>query len=305
MLTIAHLSDPHLPLPRAHARELLGKRALGWLSWRRNRRHIHVPEVLALIQADILAHAPDHIVVTGDICNISLPAEFGAGAAWLATLGSPDRVTVIPGNHDAYVAVEEEQALGLWRDYTRGDTGEGLPAVRIRGDVALVCLSSAVPTPWFLASGRLGEMQAAALAPTLRALGRRGLCRVVMVHHPPYRARGGWRKSLTDAARLDEALRAAGAELVLHGHDHRAALGRIGDAARPIPVLGVPSASARADHHGHGAAWNLYKVAREGDGFRIGVTVRGVAAGSGRIETKGQFDLVLDGWREEPVSSAA
>ncbi|MCW5749946.1 MAG: metallophosphoesterase [Alphaproteobacteria bacterium] len=305
MFTIAHLSDPHLPLPRARAGELLCKRVLGWQSWRRNRRHIHVPEVLALVQADILAHAPDHIVVTGDICNISLPAEFRAGAGWLATLGPPERVSVIPGNHDAYVAVEEAVGLGLWRDYMRGDTGEGVPAVRIRGEVALVGLSSAVPTPWFMASGRLGEGQLAALGPMLRALGRRGLFRIVMVHHPPYRARGGWRKSLSDASRLEEVLSAEGAELVLHGHDHRAALGRIGEPAQPVPVLGVPSASARADEHGHGAAWNLYRIAREGEGWRVGVTVRGVATGSGRIETKGQFDLLIEGARQAGISNAA
>ena len=39
--TLAHLSDPHLaPLPQPRATELLGKRALGYVNWVRNR-HLH------------------------------------------------------------------------------------------------------------------------------------------------------------------------------------------------------------------------------------------------------------------------
>ena len=40
--TLAHLSDPHLaPLPKPRLRELMGKRALGYLNWVRNRKRVH------------------------------------------------------------------------------------------------------------------------------------------------------------------------------------------------------------------------------------------------------------------------
>ena len=55
MFTLAHLSDPHLPMPPARAVELLGKRATGYVNWWRNRAHLHVPEALAGIVADIQA----------------------------------------------------------------------------------------------------------------------------------------------------------------------------------------------------------------------------------------------------------
>ena len=121
MFTLAHLSDPHLPMPAARPLELAGKRATGYFNWWRSRVHVHVPEALAGIVADIARQAPDHIALTGDLVNISLGAEFASAARWLATLGPPDRVTVVPGNHDVYVATAWPTSLGLWGAYMAGD----------------------------------------------------------------------------------------------------------------------------------------------------------------------------------------
>jgi 3',5'-cyclic AMP phosphodiesterase CpdA len=86
MFTLAHLSDPHLaPLPAPRLRELAGKRMTGFINWRRKRRFIHDPAILAEIVADMRAQSPDHIAVTGDIANIGLPAEYVHGRVWLAT----------------------------------------------------------------------------------------------------------------------------------------------------------------------------------------------------------------------------
>ena len=102
--TLAHLSDPHLPpLPAARLRDLAGKRALGYLNWTRNRHKFHRRDVLDALVSDMQAQTPDHIAVTGDLVNLALEAEFAPSRAWLESVGTPDRVTVIPGNHDAYV----------------------------------------------------------------------------------------------------------------------------------------------------------------------------------------------------------
>src|SRR6266705_648952 len=104
MFLLAHLSDPHIgPLPTPRPAELAGKRALGFLNWHRRRRAIHRPEVLDLLARDLAAAGADHIVVTGDLVNLALAAEFAPARAWLGRLGPPDRVTLVPGNHDAYV----------------------------------------------------------------------------------------------------------------------------------------------------------------------------------------------------------
>ena len=127
--------------------------------------------------ADLGAQGSSHIAVTGDLVNISLPAEFGAALAWLRSLGDPAGVTVVPGNHDAYVKLPHEKGIGLWRDYMAADPGKGIerpangsgfPFVRLRGPCALIGLSTAVPTLPFLATGRLDREQLAALPPILR-----------------------------------------------------------------------------------------------------------------------------------------
>src|ERR1700728_1431369 len=75
--TLAHLSDPHLPpLPAPRLRELAGKRALGYLNWKRNRYKFHRRDVLDALVSDIRSQAPDHIAVTGDLVNLALEAEF-------------------------------------------------------------------------------------------------------------------------------------------------------------------------------------------------------------------------------------
>ena len=164
MFLLAHLSDPHLgPLPAPRWHELLGKRATGFANWRRKRHLIHRGEALARIVADLKAQAPDHIAVTGDLVNISLPGEYAPARAWLEALGSSRDVTLVPGNHDIYVRAGASYPRRHWSEYMRADEGEpehgaaAFPFVRRRGALALIGLSSAVPTAPFLATGRLEE----------------------------------------------------------------------------------------------------------------------------------------------------
>src|SRR3954469_12815918 len=120
--TLAHLSDPHLaPLPAPSLRELLGKRATGYLHWTRTRHKIHRREVLDALIADLLAQRPDHIAVTGDLVNIALAAEFAPARTWLQSVGIPEHVTIVPGNHDAYARGTQHSFAEIWRDYLRGD----------------------------------------------------------------------------------------------------------------------------------------------------------------------------------------
>ena len=186
--TLAHLSDPHLPpLPAASFRDLAGKRALGYLNWTRNRHKYHRREVLDALVADIQAQRPDHIAVTGDLVNLALEAEFAPAQAWLESVGTPQHVTVIPGNHDAYVRATQHRFAGAFGDYLRGDAGtegEPFPFLRRRGPLALIGASSAVPTPPLMATGRLGRTQLDALDRQLAQLSAEEAFRVLLVHHP-------------------------------------------------------------------------------------------------------------------------
>src|ERR1700731_4908318 len=120
--TLAHLSDPHLPpLPAARLRDLAGKRVLGYLNWKRNRHKFHRRDVLDALVSDIRSQTPDHIAVTGDLVNLALEAKFAPARAWLESVGTSDRVTVIPGNHDAYVRATQHRFVEVWRDYLGSD----------------------------------------------------------------------------------------------------------------------------------------------------------------------------------------
>jgi 3',5'-cyclic AMP phosphodiesterase CpdA len=119
--TLAHLSDPHLPpLPRPRLTELAGKRAFGYLNWTRNRHLYHRHDVLDVLISDLQAQVPDHIAITGDLVNLALEAEFTLAKAWLETVGPPQRVTVVPGNHDAYVRSTAHRFSETWGSYLAG-----------------------------------------------------------------------------------------------------------------------------------------------------------------------------------------
>jgi 3',5'-cyclic AMP phosphodiesterase CpdA len=304
MFSLAHLSDPHLPLPAwtpGKLPPLSAKRLSCLLSWKTKRHAIHRPEILAGLIADIEATVPDHIVVTGDLINISIPDEFAAAHEWLTALGTPDRVTVVPGNHDLLADdLTWQESLGRWGVYMSGEkqaSGVRFPFVRRRGSVALVGLSTAVPTRLFQAGGSLGPDQIAAAKAWLAALGREGLCRIVLLHHPPMESRHLFhsRKMLRDHAEFRAAVAAVGAELVLHGHSHRFGLTRIElEQGGYVPTLSVPSGSAVASDERAAAGWNLYRIHGEsGGGWRIEVTSRGLDAG-GAFKTRGRFSLVLN-----------
>jgi len=276
--TLAHLSDPHLPpMPAARWRDLMGKRALGYLNWTRNRHKIHRREVLDALVSDLQAQAPDQIAVTGDLVNLALDAEFAPARAWLESVGAADRVTVIPGNHDAYVRATRHRIAEAWGDYLRGDEPDGdiaFPLLRRRGPLALISASSAVPTPPLMATGWLGRGQLDRLERMLAGLAAAQAFRVLLIHHP---LRSDSRiKRLTDSADLIALLQRHGVELVLHGHDHVHSTIWIDGPRGKIPVVGVPSASAMAHGRYPAAAYNLFSIEREGDAWRCEQTVRGV-----------------------------
>ncbi len=294
MFKLAHLSDPHLPMPPARASELVGKRLTGYVNWWQRRAELHLPSALAGIVADIEAQKPDHVALTGDLVNISLPTEFGRAAEWLGRLGRPEDVTVIPGNHDVYVATAWPQGLGQWGSYMAGDGQpqakdfDVFPTVRRRGPLALVGLSSAVPKPPFFATGTLGEAQIERAGQLLAQLGREDVCRVVLIHHPPLTTEGRF-KRLTDATAFQAMIRRAGCELVLHGHNHRSEVAQIAGPAGAVPVVGVTSASAAPGSKYGRARWHLIRVTREAAGWRLDVELRALRADGAGCEPDGRL----------------
>jgi 3',5'-cyclic AMP phosphodiesterase CpdA len=284
---VAHLSDLHLTsLVDVKIRDLLNKRALGYLSWWFRRRHEHAPEILAALLHDLSEQALDHIVITGDLTHIGLPGEFQQARQWLETLGSPTDVTVVPGNHDAYRRTPWEDTFALWTPYMASDpglqTGEQqapgpslFPSVRVRGYVALIGVTSAHQSAPFFATGSLGAVQMDRLGDILDLTLRQGLFRILLIHHPPMATMVAWRKRLTDGAELRALLARHGVEMIVHGHTHRSSMAHLPEVRGTIPIIGVPSASARGAKPERRAGYHIYEVSPSSHGWEVRTSARG------------------------------
>lgn len=302
--TLAHLSDPHLSsLEQIRFRDLLNQRIIGYLSWRSHRRAEHSPEILAALAPDLSRIQPDHIVVTGDLTHVGLPSEFRQVRQWLRRLGPPDRVTVIPGNHDAYIDASWRRTFARWRPYMASDgatesrTPLLFPTLRIRGPVALIGLSTARPSTPFFAVGSVGRAQLQRLDRLLLQLQGQDLFRVLLLHHPPQSAAVQWSKRLTDSAGLRDVLARRGVDLILHGHAHYPVWGELATPAGTAPVIGAPSASARGHKPDRRAQYHIYQLRRVASGWELGIQMRGYRHAEGGFVAEREQRLLLPGAR--------
>ncbi len=304
-IRFAHLSDWHATTLVGGGRALLNaKRLSGWASWRLSRRHHHSVAVLEAAFRDLRSQCVDRILVTGDLTHVSLEQEFRAAAMQLEALGAPEKVFLIPGNHDCYVATAPASSWDHWSSYLSGSPPEELdlelreslarpweagvaprhqdfPTLRVHGRLATIGLCSAIPTPIFRAGGRLGEVQLERLEKLLNGLRDRKLCRVVMIHHPVLEQSESARRALGDAEALRQVLARAGAELVVHGHKHRRRVASLPGPDGEIPVIGVPSTSEVGSRPEKRAQYHLYTLRVDDSGrdagsrFRIDAEIRG------------------------------
>ncbi len=302
MFTLAHMSDLHIgPLPSPRRLELVNKRVFGYVNWHKSRKNIHNRPTLDRLAADLRHEKPDHIAITGDIVNLGMREEYVQALDWLNRLGSPQDISVVPGNHDVYVPLLHEPGIGRWKafmtnddnvEHIRSSTRTGFPYLRRRGDVAIIGLSSAIPTMPLIAAGRLGATQRKKLHDLLVQTGRENLFRVVLIHHPPMSLAGNWVRGLRDAQELRRIFLQAGAELILHGHDHTHKIRAMKGPNGRIPVVGIPSASVISHPHKPLARYNLYRIRRKEDGWDCQMSGHGLEGAASGVETLCRLDLM-------------
>jgi 3',5'-cyclic AMP phosphodiesterase CpdA len=265
---VAHFSDIHLlSLRGARPLDFAGKRITGGANLLLNRGGhfpLHVAE--ALID-DLNAQALDHVILSGDLTNLALPAELELVRGLLERLlVGRRRITVVPGNHDAYTraAVARDDFGRVLEPFLHGDRQPGpgrFPLLRLQGELAVLALSSAVPSPPLMAVGKLGAAQLAAAGELLGSDECRERFRLVVLHHPPAHPEAHWHNRLVDQRELLALLRRTGAELVVHGHLHRFSQLWLPGPSAPIPMVGVGSGTfLGARHPERRAQYNLYEL---------------------------------------------
>ncbi len=213
---------------------------------------------------------------------LALDGEIEMAKHWLETLGPPHDVSVVPGNHDAYVPGAFDKVCRSWAAWMSGDgvntpvDRNAFPYLRVRGNVALIGVSTARATAPFMANGFFMEGQAERLGKILRDTGGQGLFRAIMIHHPPVRGAVSQHKRLFGISRFHKIIRGHGAELVLHGHSHLPSLFFIGTRAVRIPAVGVAAAGQAPGTKHPAAQYNLFDIDGEKGNWRIRLTRRGL-----------------------------
>lgn len=266
-MRIAHISDLHaLNLRGVSPLQFLNKRLLGGINLLRKRAQQHPLRILDALCRDLNRVALDHIVVTGDLSNLSLLPEFLQARQALDTLRlGPREVSVIPGNHDVYVweAYFARNFERCFAPYCQGDDSDQaefprFPFLRVRNQVAIIGCSTALPSPPPLADGWLGQRQIAAIEQAL--ISQRGRFRILLIHHPPLPQSLDLLRALRDRSSLRKILHRVGCELVLHGHEHRDLRSELPGPNGPIPIIGVGSGTFADPRPERRARYNIYSI---------------------------------------------
>lgn len=278
MLRIAHVSDLHVLSPAGTPlrRILFNKRMTGYANLLLHRGRVYRPERLRAVLEAAAAHA-DHVVVTGDVTNLSLEGEYDEAVRLLREAARSAEVTVVPGNHDIYLpaTMHERRFPHHFAPFMTSDLPElavdlpagRFPTVKLRGPVAIIGLSSAVPRPPFVSAGYLGRAQLAALDRTLAHPEVRRRTPVVLVHHGPFDARfrpAQLRSGLVDAAALRRALATVARGLLLYGHLHVRRRDPLPTAAGSLDAICASGAALDHPDDRVRAGLNLYEVDASG-----------------------------------------
>ena len=167
----------------------------------------------------------DHIVISGDLTEIGAPEEFEAFAEVLHDGGvDPDRVTLVPGNHDAYASRDgwKRALAGPLAAFARGAADEPGKIVE-RGGVCFVPLDVTRVQPVTRSAGELTPHAAEVLEKRLDDPWFRDRAVVIVQHHPPFSHTTGawqWMDGLSGGARLMALLARLPNVHALHGHLH-------------------------------------------------------------------------------------
>jgi 3',5'-cyclic AMP phosphodiesterase CpdA len=273
LIRIAHISDLHvLSSTGGHWRDIIfNKRLTGYANLILRRGRVHRREYLLAVLSAAVARA-DHLVVTGDITNLSLEHEYEEARALLDEAAERTEITVVPGNHDIYLPSTHRRRrfphhFGQFLQSDLPQFARDLPAgrfpcVKLRGRMAIIALSSGVPRPPFIAAGYVGHAQLEAFEAVLAHPEVQRRTPIVLIHHPPVDTRpriAQLRDGLVDAAALRSSLERLPRGLVLFGHLHVRVRCELPTLSGKLDVIGASGAALDHPDRSVRAGFNLYE----------------------------------------------
>jgi 3',5'-cyclic-AMP phosphodiesterase len=225
MTQIAHLSDLHILEDGHKERQGAARRRLAYLSLGRpespERRRWRAIQALCGARAT----GAEHLVITGDLTEDGVDEQFEILADILHSSDFPPaRVTLVPGNHDAYAdhAAFTRALSGPLRAY-RATSTMGAP-VYLPG-VVLLPMSTAVSQSVTRSAGAIEGVELKAAARAAEDSRLAGAALLLAMHHPPHRralAPIQWLDGLREHVEMSALLDRYDHAHVLHGHTHLA-----------------------------------------------------------------------------------
>ncbi|MBI2394716.1 MAG: metallophosphoesterase [Deltaproteobacteria bacterium] len=274
-MRIAHFSDLHLlSLEGVPLKRFMNKRITGWAMLRLHRRSVHKPHAVRAVADEVKRAQIDHVTITGDLTNLALETEFELVRRFIEEdLGMhPEQVSVVPGNHDVYTrGSAEKRRFELYcGDWIASDLpefgvehfGAKYPFVKLRGPVAVIGMSTAVPRSPLMAAGQFGSAQLDQLHKILHHPEVEKRTKVVLQHHPAHNLKNkvlAYLEGLHDSRHMIKKLARVEHGLILHGHSHIRVRRTIDTDVGRIDVVGATSASLLSEHPHRHAGFNLYE----------------------------------------------
>ncbi len=167
----------------------------------------------------------DHVVISGDLTEIGAPGEYETLAEVLHDSGlPPERVTLVPGNHDLYSAADGWRwALeGPLAAFARTSAGEPGKVIDV-GSATLMPIDATFHQPVTRSAGRMADETLELIEKRATEADLAGRPLVVVQHHPPFERSTSalhWLDGLVGAARMMHVLETFRNLFVLHGHLH-------------------------------------------------------------------------------------
>jgi 3',5'-cyclic AMP phosphodiesterase CpdA len=260
-----------------------------------HRGSVHKPHAVRAVAEEVKRARIDHVCITGDLTNLALESEFALVRKFLEEdLGlHPDQVSVVPGNHDVYTrgSANKRRFEEYLAPYIESDLpdfgvehfGARYPYVKLRGKLAIVGMSTAVPRHPLMASGKFGTAQIDQLARLLEHPDVAGRTKVILQHHPAHNMRNrivAYLEGLHDSKHMLRTLHKLEHGMILHGHSHIRVRRSVPTEVGRIDVIGATSASLLSSHPHRHSGFNLYEF---DDAGRLGLIEAHVLGDDGKF----------------------